>query len=393
MSTSRVSLYGPENLEQATHSLDTEFSRKAYDYCAPMIRDGVDSFVSNIRTRMYLLRIDGILLPLTLNDEEYDNAYVVSPYTQYVRYAHEELSKIGNRFVEAMLGPVILALGAALRIGSVNRVAIVNNWLFSTCLYPSLSREQIREINAFLRARFPKHAILYRSILPGAKAGQPDLSPALEAEGARLILSRQVYLWEPKLHRDRLPKDLKRDFDLFGKKGCSEQELAVADQPEIDRPAIDRVDELYRQLYIDKYSKNNPVYTTRYWLHALASRTLKIALLRLEKTAQVVGFCSFFEIGPTTVCPAIGHDLSRPQSLGLYRMVEALSFKSSIKKGSPMNLSAGAPAFKRARGGVPEVEYLAVFDRHLSWIRRMPWAMLRAIANGLALPIIRRYEL
>ncbi len=40
----------------------------------------------------------------------------------------------------------------------------VNNWLLSTNLYPALSEAQIRAITTHLIARFPTHAIAWRSV-------------------------------------------------------------------------------------------------------------------------------------------------------------------------------------------------------------------------------------
>jgi len=43
---------------------------------------------------------------------------------------------------------------------------MVNNWLLSTNLYPPSSNETLEAISRFLIERFPKHAIVYRSVNP-----------------------------------------------------------------------------------------------------------------------------------------------------------------------------------------------------------------------------------
>ena len=44
-----------------------------------------------------------------------------------------------------------------------------------------------------------------------------------------------------------------------------------------------------------------------------------------------------------------------------------------------LNLSGGAGDFKMLRGGVPTIEYDAVYHAHLPRHRRLPWRILRAL--------------
>lgn len=79
---------------------DTEDGRYARVYLEPMMLDGTQSFMSNVETTLLLARIDDLVIPLTVNDTEYDNAYVCSPYTHYVSYAKQELTMLQKPVLE-----------------------------------------------------------------------------------------------------------------------------------------------------------------------------------------------------------------------------------------------------------------------------------------------------
>ena len=380
--------YDRSNLEDLVIP-ENEFSQKAIAYFLPLIRQGVSSYIQNVESDLGLVQVDDLVFPVTVNSKEYQNSYVVSPYTHYVSYAEEELGKLRKPWLEAMLRPVIRVLGGLLRLGSVNRVVIVNNWLFSTNLYPQISEGQIQQIVALLQARFPSHAIVFRSVYP--IEGQVDSRWAR----ARLVFSRQVYFWKGL----KVTQDLSRDFKLLARSTHTVESLSSTLDESSDRSGLfDRLTTLYRALYIQKYSRLNPQYLPQFWEHALKTRALSIQLLKNADchsmdVSSIEGFCTFFDVGQTTSSPAIGYEVARPQKLGLYRMVEALSFRRSMDRHSQMNLSAGAPQFKRARGGVAQIEYMAVFTEHLSGLRDAPWWLLQKIANGLALSLVQENEL
>jgi hypothetical protein len=52
----------------------------------------------------------------------------------------------------------------------------------------------------------------------------------------------------------------------------------------------------------------------------------------------------------------VGYDTSLDREIGLYRMIIALTFEVVIAEGWNINLSGGAVAFKRNRGGQPIME-------------------------------------
>jgi hypothetical protein len=89
----------------------------------------------------------------------------------------------------------------------------------------------------------------------------------------------------------------------------------------------------------------------------------------------------------------VGYDTSLDRQIGLYRMIIALTFEVVMAEGWNINLSGGAAAFKRNRGGQPIMEYGAIYDRHLSRARRLALSTLAVPANVIGAPLMRRFQI
>jgi hypothetical protein len=89
--------------------------------------------------------------------------------------------------------------------------------------------------------------------------------------------------------------------------------------------------------------------------------------------------------------PFFGYDTRLPQELGLYRLLSLKTLLEGEERGLLVHASAGVGPFKRLRGGVATIEYNAVYDRHLQAARRLPWTLLKLLADGVAVPLFRRY--
>src|SRR5690606_35106137 len=129
-----------------------------------------------------------LVLPITVNKAEYENSYVCSPYTHYVSYARQELKLLRNPVVERLLSLVLTGAGWLMKSSKANKTVHVNNWLFSTNLYPALSRQQVTDVVLFLARRFPGHYIVFRSL--GCELNQSTIEVHRKL-GSKLIPSRQ----------------------------------------------------------------------------------------------------------------------------------------------------------------------------------------------------------
>jgi len=365
---------------------NTENGRYVKNYLMPLMTQTTDTFIANVRTELYLLVVGEHLLPVTVNDTEYDNCYVCSPYTHYVSYASQELSLLPSRAIRAVLSGLLRGVGLLLRASRINRTVHINNWMLSTNLYPSLSESETTAILHTLQQRFPKHTIVFRSL---NSTCTPLLLNSLREIGARMVPSRQVYLHHPS-HADRTNSKMKwlikRDYTLIHKHGY---EIVQPDEfTEEDLPAIL---ELYNGLYLHKYSMYNPQFQFPFLRLALQHRILN--LYGLRKNGKLDAVLGFFCRDGVMTTPLFGYDLSKPKQTGLYRMISALLLEIATENGHLLHESSGAAQFKRNRGAVAEIEFNAVYDRHLPLYRRIGWKLLEWLIGGIGVPLMRKLKL
>ena len=345
------------------------------------------SLIANLDTRLETVCVDGgWRLPVSVNDgSAADNCYFCSPRAQYVDYAAFELSRLGRPIIEIPLRGFLTGAGALFRRAALDRVVIVNNWLLSTNLYPTeWHGEGLGSLVASLIDRYPDHAVVFRSINARQNA---RLLPALRRAGARLLASRIVWHYDGAHPVFMRTSDARRDRRLL--EGGPWEIVHRDDLRSDDIPDFTR---LYGQLYLHKYTSLNPRYTAEYFAACHALGLLRFHGLRERETGRWLGMLGVFERDGVLTAPVVGYDTSEPQKRGLYRALMALVMREAVRRGTLLNLSAGAGSFKQLRGGEPCVEFTAVFDAHLPRTRRWPWRVLEELSNRVGLPMAWRKE-
>ncbi|MCF7853053.1 MAG: GNAT family N-acetyltransferase [Simkaniaceae bacterium] len=379
-----IELYDAGNLSDLNELLTRERSLIRH-YVAGLIREGAESYVANVKTKVIFLRVDDYLLPLTINESEYENSYVASAYA-VIPYAEEEMERHGKPWLKWWLKPLFFLLKRWLKWAKINRMVIVNNALFSTNLYESLTAEQIGAITVFLRERFPAYTITFRSL---NERINPFLTNELKKQRYRVITSRSVYFFDPEQF-SRMPSKnrwiYKRDLALLEQEG-----IEVIPHEAFEPTDIPRIKELYDALYLEKYSLFNPQFTARFFEEALAHRTLTFTGIRYKE--RLVAVIAFFTCQDVMTTPIVGYDLTLPPALGLYRMVTALVIGHALKTGLLFHMSSGVGHFKRQRGAFQVIESTAVDIDHLSLFRRLPWLAFAALFNTLGRSILIRDKL
>jgi hypothetical protein len=382
----RIELYNRETIHQLSWP-DTEHGHYGKRYLLPLLTHSPSAFIGNVVTGLYVLLIDDQIIPLTVNDKDYANSYVCSPYTHYVTYAKQELVLLQRRSLEAALAVLLNGVGIGLKIGRLNRTVHVNNWLLSTNLYVQLTAVQVKAIMLFLLERFPDHALAWRSL---NRDTAKSVTEQLNEFGCRLVPSRQIYLL-PTNQVDGLPSKarwlVKRDFSLLEKNG-----YAIVGPDELQSSDIPRLVELYNALYLNKYSLCNPWFNERFMELARQARLLEIYALRHTETGRIDAVLGFFCREGIMTTPIFGYDTSLPQSTGLYRMLSAVLIRLALGSGHLLHESSGAAQFKRNRGARAVIEYTAVYDRHLPGYRRWGWSLLESVLNRIGVPMMRKYK-
>ncbi|KAF4325887.1 hypothetical protein G195_000521 [Phytophthora kernoviae 00238/432] len=250
----------------------------------------------------------------------------------------------------------------------------------------SSENEQAVCLLAAVRERYPEHAVVFRSLCPGLHA---DLTDKLKQAGCQLIPSRQIYLYranDPNFGNAKSRWLLKRDYELLAKHGyefVSEANLTEEDIP--------RIAELYKLLYLEKYSYDNPQFSEHFIAAAKAPGAL--TLYGLRKEGRIDAVMGYFCRNGVMTTPLFGYDTALPQSIGLYRMLSACLIGQARENGHLLHESAGAAQFKRNRGAVSDFEYSAVYERHLPMSRRWCWLLLDRLLNCVGVPLMRRMKL
>ncbi len=350
---------------------------------APMIRDGAGHYIDNVSTDFQLLELDELALPVTVSHSEPGNAYVCSPYCHYATYAKEELRHLPSPILRAPLAGMLKLLAAVLRWSDIDRTVYVNNWLVSTNLHPDLTKAQLAEITEYVIGQFPEHAIALRS---ANTRGNRQLMKDADVLGYKKIASRRVYYQDTRSDAPFRSKSYRRDASLFAKSGY--EATRVTSSEEVD---LDRLVELYRLLYIEKYSRYNPQFNSRFVRMAIDRGLLHFYVL--EKKGHIDAVAGFFIRGEVITTPFFGYDTRLPQETGLYRMVSMLLLHEARERRLLLHASSGAAGFKRARGGVAATEYTLVHSRHLSFRRRCGWQFVATLANHVGLPLMKRFRL
>lgn len=385
MQRKKISLYDAGTIDHLPWP-DTEDGRYAKQFLVPFVKHQPSHYIDNVHTQYCALTCDDLVLPISINDAEYENSYVCSPFTHYVSYAKEELVLLDNHLLRKGLSCILNGLGLLLRGCKINKTVHVNNWLVSTNLYPNMTFDQQKAILDFLKQRFPEHTIIFRSL---NEANHLSIISELRQLHFTMIASRQVYLIHPSGPSSINAKArwlLKRDGALIDRYGYE-----VVDGKQLSDEEIPRMLELYNALYLEKYSLYNPQFNLKFMTLALRNNLLHFKVLR--KNGRIDAILGYYCRNGVMTTPIFGYDLSVPRDVGLYRMLSVLLYRIALENGYLLNESSGAAQFKRNRGAKAEVEYSAVYSKHLPLHRQWCWSFLQTMINRVGIPLIQKYKL
>jgi hypothetical protein len=371
--TTRFEFLGPNELARLPEPSDPMAAVRVR-YTRVLVGEGARSLIDNADVEVRALVVDGdgrLVWPLVLGNPDALNADICSPYTWYVRYVP---SMIANRNgAIAGLGASLKALPMAvvLKLGDVDRVVYVNNWLLSTNPSSGLPAQLIPELTSRLTESWPDRAVVFRSINPTV---DPESFHGLRAAGYRFVRSRNVYLLDTRNSAYRDHKNVRIDLHELERTSYE-----VVDEASRIESHARRMVEIHRMLYVTQYVHYNPQFSERFFSSSLSSGVLRYhGLLR---NGRLDGFVASLPIGDVLWSILLGYDVTLPRELGLYRLLIAILMRDAGDHRQILNLSSGVGPFKALRGGRPVDEFDAVYDAHLPARRRMAWSALRAASN------------
>ena len=344
-----------------------------------------DALITNVQTEVRCISVDDRwFFPVTINNTEWKNSYVVAPYNAYVTYAEEELKReISNKLAVIALLPLIRALGPLLKLAAINKVVHINNFIFSTNPYPAWHGEGMDAISTFIVSQYPKHMVVFRSLNEQQNSG---ILAASTSCGFRNIVSRQIYMYEPdrrKWQRHNNNYQDTRKLKQLGLRHLNHSEMG-AYLPEALR--------LYNLLYLEKYSVHNPQFTLAFFRECHENHLLHFQGY-IDGQGTLLAFSGLFIYGGTITSPLVGYDTAAPLNDGLYIHAIRSIFEHMFESGLILNLSSGAAKFKRLRGGKPCIEYSALYYSHLGLTTRAVNKLLEFVSNRIGKPLLEKYEL
>ena len=184
-------------------------SEKLKGFLDPLVKNGVKGYIDNVDADVYALQVESITLPVVVVNDNYTNSYVCSLYGHYISQALET-DLITNKFLKKISRGFSKGLGKVSRKAKINSVVFVNNWLSATDTYPAnLNKGHVAAILSTLTNRFPRHAIVFRSLNQQING---SLIHDIESLGCHLIASRKVYINDTKKDLAFRKRDTKRDI-------------------------------------------------------------------------------------------------------------------------------------------------------------------------------------
>lgn len=376
-----VKLYNVDTIDEVAwdHYHNGKISR---NYLLPLIKEGTQCYFDNIHADVMLLSIRNYLLPLVINRESTFNSYVCSPSSLFIEYAAQEVASIGRPWIRKNLSFLINQLKKILKKGDVDKIVYVNNWLLATDLYPPLNARDIQTIVAVLKYRFPDHVIAFRSINGFKNRKWPSY---FESQGCDLVPTRQVFYFDSSDENTVRSRMFKSDLKVL-----RDSHYQILEAHHVEDEKIPRLVELYRALYIDKHSTLNPQLNASFFRRMIQLGLMNLKVLKSND--QIDAVVGYYECDGEMTSPIFGYDTKLPQELGLYRQISTLINLEAVNKKFLLNQSSGAASYKRLRRAKGEIDYMAVYHRHLPLKRRIPWQILRSMMRQVGLRIIQRYD-
>jgi hypothetical protein len=238
----------------------------------------------------------------------------------------------------------------------------------------SLNADEVRELTAFLVNRHPDRAIVLPNVNPRTDG---PLIDALRKNGYRFVRSRRVYMVNTRDGDHLLHQNARRDRSLLRR--TPYEIVPIRGNWRLTRNGSRSFIHAFIWENIRTSTQLSTPASSR-WRCPRKSWNFA-AFAGMEEWMPSYHF--FVKDGLMTASMA-GYDQQLPRALGLYRLGVARVHAEAAARGLPLNLSAGAGAFKRLRGSVPVEELEAVYERHLPVRRRAAWLALSAASHAAA---------
>lgn len=376
-----IQLYGSDTIDSLEWP-QTDDGLYAKKHLRAFVKNGISPYIRNIDASSFAIKADDIVLPIVVADGRSKSSWVCSTMAQFVDYGQEYTTLIDNPLLAGLVKRGLKGIGYCGAASKLDSAVYVNNWLFAVDLYPKgISEEHVRGIRDFLVARYPEHAIIFRSLNPVVT--QP-LIGFLKRAGFGMLASRYVHITDTSDDSIFRTRVIKSDFKLL-----RESSFQIFDEGQIDVSEYPDLLALYNSLYITHHSARNPQLTELYMKMLAENGLLKFKILKQD--GRIRGVAGYLKRNGVFLCPLFGYEKDDPDHNTIYRLLNTLLLLEAQKEKLIFHQSAGASFYKSIRRAKGSYEYNAIYTRHLPFKQRAGWATLKTLINTVAPPFMRKY--
>jgi hypothetical protein len=351
----------------------TARARLAARLLSHYVAHGTGGYIENAEHEVAIALVDDEVTPLVVNHGDGSSCYLTSPYVNYFAYAKDFVLTLEARWLRWLLLAFLWMVGVFVRREHLDRVVYVNHWMLATGPRLALSPAQVERLIAAVTARYPGYALVFKGV---REIELRSLRDHRCGSDLRHIFNRQIYLWDgPPRGGQRVTRDFRVDRKLLGSHLRATSRLTTA-TPDL----VDRLFELYRKLYIDKYSTHNALYRPSWFEHLLRDGALQVEAIRTD--GRINYFVSWFAVDGEMIGSVVGHDPVVSKEKGLYRAGMSYLMMLAEEQRLVLNLSSGSGRFKLKRGCTPENEYELLWLSTLPRRARLSWLLVRSIYNA-----------
>lgn len=343
-------------------------------YLEAIVSRGVGAYLANgAGLEMSLWTLGERLVPVVVSDGRPGKAAVASPVAQHVEYPLHELGRTGGTLARFGLGLAARPAVALLRATGLDRVALVNHWLFPSAQPLPPEPAALAELLGTIARRWPGHAVVVPGIVPVLS---PDLARALVGLGGRPVPGRVVHLQRPgRPWHGKAMRSVRHNRNADLAIHARHAPRMTADR-ELLASRAERLCALYRGLYLERHPGwLNPRFTPEFFRTLVVSGAFEVRGWTGDD-GELIAFNGRLVRDGVVWWTIGGYDTGLPRALGLYRLIATDDIAAGEARGLVVNQGSGNDDFKRRRGAEPAAELEIVFDRHLPRHRRLPWQAL-----------------
>lgn len=353
---------------------------EAYDgggYLEKLVRQPLQKYVANADCALRVLLVDGKLVPVTLNVGPANRCRLTSLQAHFLDAAEELLTKSKlPRAQRIGLGALLSFLRAVSRLDDA---VLVNNWLLTTNLHPSLSAGEIQRVTAFLTRHFPEKAIVYCGV---NTREHRDVLTECRSCGFLPLVCRQILFLNKEQYASK--RQYRRDLKWWAQQA---KYRWVLEDRELSDPTAMRIHELFHGLYLHRHSPFNPGYTLDFFRMAAQTGFWETWTLQ-DARNQIHSTTSIRRAGNTMTNPCNGYDLSASKEEGLYTAIRLKTIRQAEQDGCELHMSSASLEHKRLRGGEPYLEYFLACYQHLPLGARLFWRGFSQLCERLFVPMV-----